>query len=128
MLFHPTFYIHGMENSFTKEEIPSAPIFCIHMMVNICTKEEILLGFGVPESVLSNASGRSFDNAEQERLIFWQETMRPHLEFIAAPLDVLDENENLFVAFDMSSVDVLQRAEIKRREFLLREFDSSMWI
>ena len=87
------------------------------------TKEEILVAFGVPESVLSNASGKTFDNAEQERLIYWQETMRGHLDLVAAPLDVLDPNENTFVSFDVASVDVLQRAEIKRREFLFREFD-----
>lgn len=87
------------------------------------TKEEILVAFGVPESVLSNASGKTFDNAEQERLIYWQETMRGHLDLVAAPLDVLDPSENTFVSFDVASVDVLQRAEIKRREFLFREFD-----
>lgn len=87
------------------------------------TKEEILIAFGVPESVLANASQRTLDNAEQERLIFWQETMTSHLDFIAAPFDVLDDSPTNFVSFNTSTVDVLQRAEIKRREFLLREWD-----
>lgn len=50
------------------------------------TKEEILIAFGVPESVLSNAAGRSFDNAEMERIIFWMETMVPHMDLITRPI------------------------------------------
>lgn len=88
------------------------------------TKDEILMGFGVPESVLANASGRTFDNAEQERLVFWQETMVQHLDLITRPLDVLDGNEDTFLGYNLSRVDVLQRAEMKRREYILREFDA----
>lgn len=87
-------------------------------------KEEILIAFGVPESVLANAAGRTFDNADQERLIFWMETMIPHLELIARPLDVLDGDEKVLTAHDTSGIDVIQRAEIRRREFLLKEVDS----
>lgn len=86
------------------------------------TKEEILMAFGVAESVLANAAGRTFDNAEQERLIFWMETMLGnHLPLIARPLDVLDEDPNHLAAFDTTRVDVIQRAEIKRRDFMMKE-------
>lgn len=88
------------------------------------TKDEILLAFGVPESVMANASGRTFDNAEVERLIFWQETMLPHMDMITRPLDDLDQNDDHFLAMNLSRVDVLQRMEMKRREFLLREYDA----
>lgn len=88
------------------------------------TKDEILLAFGVPESVMANASGRTFDNAEVERLVFWQETMLPHLDLITRPMDDLDDDEDHFLAVNLSRVDVLQRAEMKRREFLLREYDA----
>jgi HK97 family phage portal protein len=88
------------------------------------TKDEILLAFGVPESVMANASGRTFDNAEVERLVFWQETMLPHLDLITRPMDDLDDNENHFLSINLSRVDVLQRMEMKRREFLLREMDA----
>lgn len=88
------------------------------------TKDEILLAFGVPESVMANASGRTFDNAEVERLVFWQETMLPHLDLITRPLDELDAVEDNFLAVNLSRVDVLQRMEMKRREFLLREYDA----
>lgn len=87
------------------------------------TKEEIQIAFGVPQSVLGNAADRTFDNAEMERLIFWMETMLPHMELQLRPMDTLvDDNE--FLAPDLSRVDVLQRMEMKRREFLLREFDA----
>ena len=42
------------------------------------TKEEILASFGVPESVIGNASGRTFSNASEEIRVFWMETMLPH--------------------------------------------------
>lgn len=86
------------------------------------TKEEILMAFGVAESVLANAAGRTFDNAEQERLIFWMETMNGnHLPLIARPFDVLDPDPKHLTAFDTSKVDVIQRAEIKRRDFMMKE-------
>lgn len=88
------------------------------------TKEEILLAFGVPESVMANASGRTFDNAEVERLVFWQETMLPHIDLLTRPMDDLDQNDDHFLSINLARVDVLQRMEMKRREFLLREMDA----
>lgn len=90
------------------------------------TKEEILLGFGVPESVLSNASGRTFDNADVERVIFWQETIIPHLELITRELDVLDPDDNHYVGVDLDRVDVLQRMDMKRKEYAMREHDAGL--
>jgi HK97 family phage portal protein len=90
------------------------------------TKEEILMSFGVPESVLSNASSRTFDNAEQERLIFWQETMVPHLALLAHPFNTLLDDEHSYAGYNIATVDVLQRNETKRREFLLREWEAGL--
>ena len=88
------------------------------------TKEEILMAFGVPEPVIGNAAGRTFDNAEMERLIFWMETMMPHLELIMRRLDEsLEDDEDVYVSYDLSMVDVLQRMEMKRKEYNLRELD-----
>jgi len=86
-------------------------------------KDEILMAFGVPESVLANASGRTFDNAEMERHVFWMETMIPHMDLITRPLDALDPDDTTFISYDLSRVDVLQRMEMKRREYVLREYD-----
>jgi len=47
------------------------------------TKEEILLAFGATETVLGNASGQTFANADAEREVFWQETMLGHLDLVA---------------------------------------------
>ena len=38
-------------------------------------KTEILSGFGVGESVLGDASGRTFDNADNELYVYWTRTM-----------------------------------------------------
>lgn len=88
------------------------------------TKEEILLGFGVPETVLASAAGRTLDNAEIERLVFWQETMLPHLELITREFDILDEDPNAYVGVDLDRIDVLQRMDMKRKEYALRELDA----
>lgn len=87
-------------------------------------KSEILMAFGVPESVLANAGGKTFDNAEMERHVFWMETMIPHLDLITRPMDKLDPNPNTYISYDLSHVDVLQRMQMKRNEFLLREYDA----
>ena len=87
-------------------------------------KSEILMAFGVPESVLANAGGKTFDNAEMERHVFWMETMIPHLDLLTRPMDKLDPGPNTYVSYDLTHVDVLQRMQMKRNEFLLREFDA----
>lgn len=92
------------------------------------TKEEILMGFGVPEPVIGNSAGRTYDNAEMERLIFWKETMLTHIEMITRPFDrILQENdEDLYLGVDLSRVDVLQRDEAKRREALRADVDAGV--
>jgi HK97 family phage portal protein len=81
------------------------------------SKEDILLAFGTPESVLGNASGRTFDNADAEREGWWKDTMVPFCNRIARGLDILtgDVNDDKYIAYDYSKIDVLQRA-IKARE------------
>lgn len=75
------------------------------------TKEDILLAFGVPESVMGNASGRTFDNADAEYEGFWQHTMKDHCKKFASALDRLTGNQydQDRMMFDFSVVDVLQR-------------------
>lgn len=79
------------------------------------SKEDILLAFGVPESVMGNASGRTFDNADAERENFYIDTVQPHCESIAHGLDPLtgDTTDDVVVAYDFSGVDVLQRIDRK---------------
>jgi HK97 family phage portal protein len=88
------------------------------------TKEEILAAFGVPESVIGNASGRTFSNAAEELRVFWTETMLPHLEPIARALDDLDDR--LYVDFDTSSVPILIIAKQERHRYVMEEFQQGL--
>ena len=87
-------------------------------------KEEILAAFGVPESVIGNAAGRTFSNASEEHKVFWNETMLPHLETIARGLDELD-NE-FYIDFDVTDVPVLVLYKQERDRYLLNEFQSGL--
>ena len=88
------------------------------------TKEEILASFGVPESVIGNAAGRTFSNASEEIRVFWMETMMPHLEPLARALDELDET--YYVDFDTSEVPILQLYKQERERYLMQEFQAGL--
>jgi len=88
------------------------------------TKEEILASFGVPESIIGNASGRTFANASEEGRVFWSETMDPHLELLSRGLDILDEN--FYVTFDTSSVPVLTIGKQERDRYYLTEHQQGL--
>jgi HK97 family phage portal protein len=74
-------------------------------------RKEIAMTFGVPESVLGDASGRTFDNADAEYEIFWAQTVKPLLDLLDDQLDVLtgDYDDTLFFRHDVSDVWVLNR-------------------
>lgn len=88
------------------------------------TKEEILASFGVPESVIGNASGRTFSNAGEEHRVFWNETLLPHLELIARGLDELDDEH--YIDFDTSDVPILILYKQERDRYLLDEFQNGL--
>ncbi len=88
------------------------------------TKEEILASFGVPESVIGNASGRTFSNAAEELRVFWMETMMPHLMLIARALDELDQQN--YVDFDVANVPILIISKQERERYLLEEFQNGL--
>lgn len=83
------------------------------------TKEEILSAFGVPESVIGNAAGRTFSNAAEELRVFWMETMMPHLEPLARALDELDEK--YYIDFDTTEVPILILSKQERERYLMEE-------
>ena len=87
-------------------------------------KEEILAAFGVPESVIGNAAGRTFSNAAEEHKVFWNETMLPHLETIARGLDELDEE--YYIDFDVTDVPVLVLYKQERDKYLMSEFQTGL--
>lgn len=88
------------------------------------TKEEILAAFGVPESVIGNASGRTFSNAGEEHRVFWNETLLPHLELIGRGLDELDPEH--YIDFDTSDVPILILYKQERERYLLDEFQNGL--
>lgn len=91
------------------------------------SKEDILLAFGTPESQLGNASGRTFDNADAEAEMWWNQTLVPFMDAMAAGYDVLTAEglkDDIFVAHDYSAVDVLQRQERSRHEKAMAEFQA----
>ena len=87
-------------------------------------KEEILASFGVPESVIGNASGRTFSNASEELRVFWMETMVPHLHTLARALDELDDK--YYVDFDTSDIPILIIAKQERERYHMDEFQQGL--
>jgi HK97 family phage portal protein len=88
------------------------------------TKEEILSAFGVPESAIGNAAGRTFSNAGEELRVFWMETMLPHLDSLARAFDELDDK--YYVDFDTTSVPILIVAKQERARYLMDEFQQGL--
>ena len=87
-------------------------------------KEEILAAFGVPESVIGNAAGRTFSNAAEEHKVFWNETMLPHLETIARGLDEVDDD--YYIDFDVTDVPVLVLYKQERDRYLMNEYQTGL--
>lgn len=82
-------------------------------------RKEVSMTFGTPESVLGDASGRTFDNADAEFEIWWATTMKDMLAMLDDQLDILTGgyDDTLFLRHDLSDVWVLgrhKRAEIER--------------
>lgn len=105
-------------------DVGASPRDAAYIQMRQITKEEILASFGVPESVIGNASGRTFSNAAEEIRVFWTETMLPHLEPIARSLDELDEVN--YVDFDTREVPVLMLYKQERERYLSDEFSRGL--
>jgi len=71
-------------------------------------KIELLSSFGVSETMMGYAGDKTFANAEQERLGFWQDTMPPHLAIITDGFNE-DTDDDLEPGFDLSDVEVLAK-------------------
>lgn len=88
------------------------------------TKEEILSAFGVPETAIGNAAGRTFSNASEELRVFWMETMLPHLDTLARGLDEL--HEDYYIDFDTNEVPILVLYKQERERYLMNEFQTGL--
>jgi len=102
----------------------SNPRDAAYIQMRQITKEEILASFGVPESVIGNAAGRTFSNASEEIRVFWNETMAPHLEVLARALDELDDDH--YIDFDTSDVPVLIMAKQESERYLMQELQAGL--
>lgn len=102
----------------------ASPRDAAYMQMRQITKEEILSAFGVPESVIGNASGRTFSNAAEEIRVFWVETMSPHLEVISRAIDELDDKN--YVDFDLSEVPILMLYKQERERYLMQELQAGL--
>lgn len=89
-------------------------------------KIEILGAFGVPESVTGNASGRTYDNAEQEEYGFWIHTELGHLSLIADAFAGDLGDLDLKIRYDTSTVQALELPRRKRREEARSEFEAGL--
>ena len=102
----------------------SNPRDAAYIQMRTITKEEIFAAFGVPESVIGNASGRTFSNAGEEIRVFWMETMLPHLEPIARALDEIDPIH--YIDFDTTTVPNLIIYKQERDRYLMDELQNGL--
>lgn len=102
----------------------ASPRDAAYIQLRQIQKEEILSAFGVPESVIGNASGRTFSNASEELRVFWMETMTPHLHQISRALDELDDK--YYVDFDISQIPILILAKQERERYTMDEFQQGL--
>ncbi|WP_181801462.1 phage portal protein, partial [Streptomyces shenzhenensis] len=89
------------------------------------SKGEILAAFGVPESIVGNASERTYANADREEYNFWDHTELPHLNLIASGFDP-DLDDEWIVRFDTSSVQALEFPRRQAREEARKEWEAGL--
>ncbi|MER7951955.1 phage portal protein [Streptomyces sp. NPDC096079] len=89
------------------------------------SKNEILSAFGVPESVIGNASERTYANADREEYNFWRHTELPHLNLIASAFDP-DLSDDWVIRFDTSGIEALEFPRRQAREEARKEFEAGL--
>ncbi|HET9144178.1 phage portal protein [Actinophytocola sp.] len=76
-------------------------------------RKEISIVFGTPESVLGDASGRTFDNADAEKANWQEDTLVPLWAMLDDQLDILTGayDDALFFRHDLDDLWLLKRHE-----------------
>jgi HK97 family phage portal protein len=76
-------------------------------------RKEISIVFGTPESVLGDASGRTFDNADAEKANWQEDTLVPLWAMLDDQLDILTGayDDTLYFRHDISDLWLLRRHE-----------------
>ncbi|WP_435059849.1 phage portal protein [Streptomyces sp. bgisy060] len=88
-------------------------------------KVEILSAFGVPESVIGNASERTYANADREEWNYWQHTELPHLALFASAFN-FDLDDGWSLRFDTSGVEALEFPRRQRRQEAREEWNAGL--
>lgn len=102
----------------------ASPRDAAYVQMRELQKNEILASFGVPESVIGNAAGRTFSNASEELRVFWMETMAPHLHTLARAFDEFDDK--YYVDFDTDDIPILILAKQERERYVMDEFQQGL--
>lgn len=104
------------EQGIDAQTLTGSPNDAMFVETHRLSKEEVLAAFGVPETIIGDASERTFSNAEQEREVWWEDRMPPHLRLVGNGFDRLDPTTPTFVRFDTEKVGPLVRlAEARAR-------------
>ena len=93
------------------------------------TKREICVAFGLPESVVSDSSGQTFDNADSDYAKAWEHSMLPIFGMLDAQLDVLTPggyDDDTYLSHDVSDVWVLGRYQRAREDRAVADFNSGL--
>lgn len=66
----------------------------------------------------------TYNNADSEEENFWSKTMVPHCDSIARALEPLtgDDQDDKYLAFDYTTVDVLQRVQRRKEDAIKQDF------
>jgi phage portal protein BeeE len=89
------------------------------------TKREICVAFGLPESVVSDAGGQTFDNADADYAKAWEHCMLPIFRLLDGQLDVLTPggfDDETYLAHDVSDVWVLGRHKRAKEDRATQDF------
>lgn len=88
-------------------------------------KEDICSAFGVPPSLVTGASGETFDNADADYAAFWELREKPFLGIVDDQLDVLTGgyDDDMLLRHDLSGVWVLGRHQREREDRAAADLD-----
>jgi phage portal protein BeeE len=89
------------------------------------TKREICVAFGLPESVVSDSSGETFDNSDADYAKAWEHCMSPLFGLLDGQLDVLTPggyDDDTYLSHDTSDVWVLGRHKRAEEDRATQDF------
>lgn len=88
-------------------------------------RKEASIVFGVPESMMGDASGRTFDNADAEYAIFMEHRFAPLVKLVDDQLDALtgEDDDDLWLRHDLDDVWVLKRHRRADEERMAADLD-----